>query len=72
MNNALREAVEKVSRLPDDDQKRIAAIILEELSDEEAWDKAFGESQPLLERMAREASEEYRTGRTEPLDPDNL
>lgn len=72
MNDTLREAVDKISKLPEDDQKRIAAIILEELADEAAWDDAFEKSQPALERLAEEALEEYRAGRTEPLDPDSL
>jgi hypothetical protein len=72
MNDTLKQAVERVSQLPEADQKRIAAIILEELSDEAAWDEAFEKSQPALEQLAKEASEEYHAGRTEPLDPDTL
>lgn len=72
INSALKEAMEAASQLPDEEQKRIAAIILEEMADEAAWDRAFANSQPQLERLADEADEDYRAGRTDPLDPETL
>jgi hypothetical protein len=35
------------------------------------WDKAFAESEDLLERLADEAHAEYLAGETEDFDPDN-
>jgi hypothetical protein len=72
MTKALRKAFEAASRLPDADQDELAAAILEELEADERWDAAFARSQDALERLAEEALEEYRAGRTEPLDPDAL
>jgi hypothetical protein len=72
MTKALKKAFEAASRLPDADQDELAAAILEELEADERWDAAFARSQDALERLADEALEEYRAGRTEPLDPDAL
>jgi hypothetical protein len=72
MTKALKKAFEAASRLPDADQDELAAAILEELEADERWEAAFARSQDALERLANEALEEYRAGRTEPLDPDAL
>jgi hypothetical protein len=72
MTKALRKAFEAASRLPDRDQNELAAAILEELAADERWGPAFAESQSALKRLADEALEEHRAGRTEALDPDAL
>ena len=72
MTKALKKAFEAASCLPDADQDELAAAILEELDADERWDAAFARSQDALERLANEALEEHRAGRTEPLDPDAL
>ena len=72
MTKALKKAFEAASRLPDPDQDELAAAILEELDADERWEAVFARSQDALERLADEAQEEYRAGRTEPLDPDAL
>jgi len=72
MTKALKKAFEAASRLPDSDQDELAAAILEELEADERWEAAFARSQSALERLADEAVEEHRAGRTEPLDPDAL
>ena len=72
MTKALKKAFEAASHLPDADQDELAAAILEELEAEERWDAAFAHSQDALARLADEALEEHRAGRTEPLDPDAL
>ena len=72
MTKALKKAFEAASRLPDTDQDELAAAILEELGADERLEAAFARSQDALGRLADEALEEYRAGRTEPLDPDAL
>ena len=72
MTKALKKAFEAASRLPDPDQDELAAAILEELEADERWEAAFARSQDALARLADEALEEHRRGRTEPLDPDAL
>lgn len=72
MTKALKRAFEAAARLPDADQDELAAAILEELEADERWEAAFAASQDALARLAHEALEEHRAGRTEPLDPDAL
>lgn len=62
----------EISKLPEPEQDAFARWILEELRSEERWDRLFEQSQDALARLADEALEEYRQGKTEPLDPDRL
>ena len=72
MTNLFKKAVEKVESLPQDQQDAIATMILEELADEERWTETFAQTPDVLERLAREAEEDARAGRTLPLDPDTM
>jgi hypothetical protein len=68
MTELLRKAIEAVSKLPPESQDAIAARMLMELEDEERWDEAFARSQDHLTRMADEAIDEFKTGKTVPLE----
>jgi hypothetical protein len=72
MNRTLKEVIDAVSRLPETDQEELASAILQELQTEAKWQSALNDSQPALSKLAEEALEEYRAGRTETLDPDRL
>lgn len=72
MTELLERAFSEVAKLPEPVQDRIAAHLLQELADDAKWDAAFAASAPQLERMAAEALEEYRTGRTEERGFDEL
>jgi hypothetical protein len=62
------KAIEAARKLPADEREALGAIILEEIADEARWAKTFAESQEVLDRLAEEALDELRAGRTEPLD----
>ena len=70
----LQQAFDKAAELPEDRQEAIARILLAELESEQKWGELFSrpESEDLLERMAAEALEAHRAGRTTPLNPENL
>lgn len=72
MTNALQKAFEMASRLPDRDQDVLAAAILQEVAADERWESAVAAAPGALERLADEAIEEHRAGRTRPLNPDAL
>lgn len=72
MTKLLERAFEAASALPDDAQDQLAAQLLRDLADEAKWDAAFAASPEKLERLAAEALEEYRAGRTEELGFDAL
>jgi hypothetical protein len=72
MTKLLEQAFAEAAKLPEEEQDRIAAQLLQELADEAGWDASFAASSSLLERLAEEALEEYRAGRTEELGFDEL
>lgn len=72
MTKLLEKAFAEAAKLPQDAQDRIAAQLLQELADEAKWDASFAASASELERLAAEALEEYRAGRTQELGFDEL
>jgi hypothetical protein len=70
MGQLLERAIEEAHKLSDDEQEAVGAWLLAEIESERRWDELF--SRPpsdALERMAAEALEDFREGRTLPLDP---
>lgn len=72
MTDMLQRALARVQQLPEEQQDALAALILEEIEDEARWDVAFARSPEILERLAAEAEEEDRQGKTKELDPDTI
>ncbi len=68
MTELLKKAFDAVSKLPPETQDALAARILMELEDELRWDEAFAGSQDKLAQMADEAIEEFKAGKTLPLE----
>ena len=72
MTRLLEEVFRIASKLPEAEQDALAAAILDELKADTQWDARLTDSIASLSKLAEEAREEYRAGRTEPLDPDRL
>ena len=72
MNTLLEKAFAEAQKLPLDEQEALAQWILDELASEQRWMQAFERSQDALAKLADEALAEHRTGRTRPLNPDEL
>jgi hypothetical protein len=72
MTEMLNTAVAKLASLPAEEQDRIARGLLEELPDEEMWDRRFSETQDSLSRLASEARREKAAGKATELNPENL
>lgn len=68
MTKLLEKAIDEIKQLPDTDQDKVAAIILEELLAEKRWDEAFAKSQDKLGQLADEALRDRGAGSTTPLD----
>ena len=68
MTKLMTEALKMISKLPVEQQDALAAVLLEELEDDKRWSETFKRSQPALERLAGEALEELKAGRTRDLD----
>ena len=64
MTTALKNIFSKINNLPAKEQNAIAGLLSEEL----AWQKSYANSQQQLSSLAAEALEEYRKGKTKPMD----
>jgi hypothetical protein len=64
MTSLLQQAFQKAEALPDEEQDALAAILIEEMASEQRWQESFAMSRDVLDRLAAEAREEYRQGRT--------
>jgi len=71
--NLLRQAFDKASELAENGQDVLAHFLIQAIeSDARLWDAAFARSVKKLDKLAEQALEDHRVGRTEPLDPDKL
>ena len=57
----------QLAALPDAEQERIAALILEEFAADRRWDKSFKRSEDVLAQLTDEALSEHHAGKTQPL-----
>ena len=64
MTELLENALEKVSELSEQEQNEIATLILQEITDEERWQKSFANSKTQLKTLAEEALKEYKESKT--------
>jgi len=72
MTELLEKAFEEASKLPELEQNALAKLLLNELTAEKKWEKAFANSEDVLRGLADEAIEEHKQGKTKPLDIDGL
>jgi hypothetical protein len=72
MTDLLEQAIAKLKTRPLSEQDSIAALILEEIEDDNRWDESFARSPDLLAKLAAEAMAEHRAGKTQELDPETL
>jgi len=67
MTRLLERAFKKASKLPEIEQNALAKWVMEELESEGRWEKAFAGSEDILDKLADEALDEHRQGKTKPL-----
>jgi len=60
----LEMAFAKAAAMPADLQEQLAEQLLEDIEAEMKWDKTLRKSQKLLERMARDAKDARKQGKT--------
>lgn len=63
MTQLLQQAMAQIQKLPASEQDAIAALILEEIADEQRWDEAFARSQDQLGRLAAKVRKDIAEGR---------
>ncbi|MFO0792783.1 MAG: hypothetical protein U0586_01845 [Candidatus Brocadiaceae bacterium] len=72
MTKLLKKAFHEASKLPVVEQNALAKWVLEELETERKWEQMFAESEDILDRLADEALDTHKKGKTKPLDIDCL
>jgi len=72
MTKLLEKAFAEATKLPKKDQDHFAKWVLAELAAEQLWDESFRQSSEQLSKLAGQALNEHRKGRTRPLDPEKL
>ena len=72
MTQLLEQAFSEAAKLTEVEQNTLGKWLLAELASERRWNELLAKSEDLLNQLAEEAVEEYRQGKTELLDPDNL
>lgn len=72
MTMLLQKAFAEAAKLPQSDQDRLAAWLLEEMRDEARWDAAFAANQDALDKLADKALAEIEAGLDEAFDPETL
>jgi hypothetical protein len=72
MTKLLEKAFAEAAKLPEREQEVLASRLLAELGAEDEFDRAIAGSTEKLAKLAREALEEHRAGKTEPLDPGDV
>ena len=68
MTKLLEKAFEEASKMSELEQDALARWLIDEIMSEKKWEKAFAESEYLLEKLADEALAEHAEGKTKPLD----
>jgi hypothetical protein len=63
MTQLLQKALDAVNRLDPAEQDAIAALILDELADEERWDEAFARSEHRLAQLDEKVHADIAAGR---------
>ncbi|MEA2017379.1 MAG: hypothetical protein U9N59_02930 [Campylobacterota bacterium] len=72
MTKLVDSAFEKISTLPEIEQNIFAQFIIDEIIEEDKWNKSFSKSEDLLSKMADEALTDFNNNQTEILNISNL
>jgi hypothetical protein len=72
MTQLLQKALSEVQKLPVAEQDAIAALILDEIADEQRWEEAFAGSQEQLGRLAEKVRQDIRAGKVKGMGVDQL
>ena len=72
MTTLLEKALAEVAKLAPEAQDALAALILEELDDEQRWDTTFAATQPQLAKLAEKVRGAIRAGRVRNMGFDEL
>jgi hypothetical protein len=63
MTHLLEQAFTEVKKISEQEQDAIAALILDEISDDRRWEESFARSKDQLAALADRAREDIKAGR---------
>ncbi len=72
MTRLLEKVFAEAEKLPELEQNVLAKWLLNEIAAEKRWDKAFAESENVLEKLSEEGLREHKQKKTKLLDPERL
>ena len=72
MTRLLEQAIDQLRKCSPAEQDTIAALILEEIADDNRWEAAFAASQPELAQLADEVRAKIRSGQTRDMRIEDL
>jgi hypothetical protein len=72
MTKLMEKAVEALRSLPEEQQDAVAGFVLSELESDRQWAATSLQHAERLRRLADEAREDFKAGRTSQLDPETL
>lgn len=67
MTKLLQKAFKKASQLPDIEQNTFAKWVIGELEAEKKWEEMLADSEDVLDKLADEALDAHRQGKTKTL-----
>ncbi len=67
MTVLMEKAIQESTALSESEQDFLATLLLDNIQDARRWDAQFAASKDVLEDLFDEAMEEYRAGRTTPV-----
>ncbi len=72
MTELMGKVFEVLRSLPEDQQDAVARFVLSELEDDRKWSETSRKHAEELRKLADEAADDFRAGRTSELDPETL
>ena len=72
MTKLLDKAFKEALKLPELEQNALARWLIDEIISERKWERAFAESEDVLDKLADEALMKHAEGKTKPLDINQL
>jgi hypothetical protein len=72
MTKSLEQAIERLQQMPEERQDALAQLLLHEIDEEERWRQSTAANAEKLQGLVNEVMKDDRSGKCEPLDPDNL
>lgn len=72
MTRLMEKTVEALRSLPEEQQDAVAGFVLSEIESNRQWAATSSQYAEKLRKLADEAREDFRAGRTSELDPEKL